>query len=99
MKSWEEQNQEARQWVAPIELLEGEAAGVVVVNLVDRMLQHPPCPLGVVGVELDPVLERLDLEVALLLGAHPRRRSRPEAPTLFPKSSDGIGRRIDRSPA
>lgn len=49
----------------------------MVVDLVDGVLEDLPCPLGVLGVELHPVLERLDLEVALpgrAPAAHPRRR-------------------------
>ena len=49
----------------PVKLLEGEPAGVVVVDLVDGVLEDLPCPLRVLGVELHTVLERLDLEVAL----------------------------------
>lgn len=61
----------------PVELLEGEATGVVVVDLVDGVLKDLPCPLRVLGVELHAVLEQLDLEVALLrrpAPAHRRRR-------------------------
>lgn len=61
----------------PVELLEGEATGVVVVDLVDGVLQDLPCPLRVLGVELHAVLEQLDLEVAFLrrpAPAHRRRR-------------------------
>ena len=61
----------------PVKLLEGEPAGVVVVDLVDGVLEDLPCPLRVLGVELHTVLERLDLEVALprrAAAAHRRRR-------------------------
>jgi hypothetical protein len=61
----------------PVQLLEGETAGVVVVDLVDGVLKDLPCPLRVLGVELHAVLERLDLEVALprwAAAAHRRRR-------------------------
>ena len=61
----------------PVKLLEGEPAGVVVVDLVDGVLEDLPCPLRVLGVELHAVLERLDLEVALprrAAAAHRRRR-------------------------
>jgi hypothetical protein len=61
----------------PVKLLEGEATGVVVVDLVDGVLEDLPCPLRVLGVELHTVLERLDLEVALprrAAAAHRRRR-------------------------
>lgn len=61
----------------PVKLLEGEATGVVVVDLVDGVLEDLPCPLRVLGVELHTVLERLDLEVALprrAAAAHRRQR-------------------------
>ena len=61
----------------PVKLLEGEATGVVVVDLVDGVLEDLPCPLRVLGVELHTVLERLDLEVALprrATAAHRRQR-------------------------
>lgn len=54
----------------PVELFKAKAAGVVVVDLVDGVLKHLPCLLGILGVEIHPMLERLDLEVPLPLSAH-----------------------------
>lgn len=70
-------NQKSNEIAEPVQLLKAEAACVVVVNLVDGMLQHLPCPFGVLGIDLHPVLERFDLEGPPLLRAHPRRGGLP----------------------
>ena len=66
---------------SPVELLEGEAAGVVVVDLADGVVELPPRLVEELGVGLDLVAEGLDLRPALLLAVHhlaplPRGRRR-----------------------
>jgi len=56
---------------SPVELLEGEAAGVVVVDLADGVVELPPRLVEELGVGLDLVPEGLDLRpAALLLAVH-----------------------------
>ena len=45
-----------------VQLLEGEVRGVLPVDLVDRLLERRPRPVGVLGVHLLVVPERLDDE-------------------------------------
>lgn len=54
----------------PVKLFEAKAAGVVIVNLVNRMLENLPRLLGVFRVNHDPMLKGFNLKVALLLSTH-----------------------------
>lgn len=54
----------------PVKLFETETASVVVVNLVNRMFENLPCLVGIFGIHQHAVLERLYLEVPLLLVTH-----------------------------
>lgn len=54
----------------PIKLFEAKPASIVIVNFVNRMLQDLPGLLCVLGINHDPMLKGLNLEVPLLLSTH-----------------------------